>query len=103
MVQIVDLKLTMSSVGDFRIEGAGFSQEQGGANPVYLLELMVWLAPYDIGLSQRVICAPANGGGDYSRSSKARILSVNSAARKGFSISSISSLRIPCWEMISWV
>lgn len=40
MVQIVDLKLTMSSVGDFRIKGVGFSREQSRANPVYLLELM---------------------------------------------------------------
>lgn len=42
------------SVGDFMTEGVDFHLEQGGAQPVYLLELMVWLAPYDLGVSQRV-------------------------------------------------
>ena len=37
------------SVGDFMTEGVDFHLEQGGAQPVYLLELMVWLAPYDLG------------------------------------------------------
>ena len=40
MVQIVDLKLTMSSMGDLGIKGPGLSREQSRANPVYLLELM---------------------------------------------------------------
>jgi len=42
------------SVGDFMTEGVDFHMEKGGEDPVYLLELMVWLAPYDLGVSQRV-------------------------------------------------
>jgi len=42
------------SVGDFMTEGVQFELERGGDSPVYLLELTVWLAPYDLGVSQRV-------------------------------------------------
>jgi len=42
------------SVGDFMTEDVAFRLEQAGENPVYLLDLMVWLAPYDLGVSQRV-------------------------------------------------
>ncbi len=43
------------SVGDFMTEGVVFRREKAGADPVYALELMVWLAPYDLGVSQRVV------------------------------------------------
>ncbi len=43
------------SVGDFMTEGVYFRRERSGTDPVYALELMVWLAPYDLGVSQRVV------------------------------------------------
>ena len=43
------------SVGDFMTEGVEFHREKAGEDPVYSLELMVWLAPYDLGVSQRVV------------------------------------------------
>jgi hypothetical protein len=42
------------SVGDFMTEGVGFRVAGTSADPVYGLELMAWLAPYDLGVSQRV-------------------------------------------------
>ena len=36
-------------------EGVDFHLEKGGEVPVYSLDLMVWLAPYDLGVSQRVV------------------------------------------------
>ena len=42
------------SVGDFMTEDVRFALEREGATPVYLLKLMVWLAPYDLGVSQQV-------------------------------------------------
>lgn len=43
------------SVGDFMTEGVDFHLEKGAEAPVYSLDLMVWLAPYDLGVSQRVV------------------------------------------------
>ncbi|MBI2503222.1 MAG: FtsX-like permease family protein [Candidatus Latescibacteria bacterium] len=42
------------SVGDFMTEGVEFKVAGSGGDPVYGLELMAWLAPYDLGVSQRV-------------------------------------------------
>jgi hypothetical protein len=42
------------SVGDFMTEEVEFELERGGEVPIYLLRLKVWLAPYDLGVSQRV-------------------------------------------------
>ena len=42
------------SIGDFMTEGVEFELEEGGEDPVYCLHLQVWLAPYDLGVSQRV-------------------------------------------------
>jgi hypothetical protein len=42
------------SVGDFMTEGVEFKAAGSVADPVYGLELMAWLAPYDLGVSQRV-------------------------------------------------
>ncbi|MGB1719524.1 MAG: ABC transporter permease, partial [Candidatus Latescibacterota bacterium] len=42
------------SVGDFMTENVDLICERAGENPVYSLELKVWLAPYDLGVSQRV-------------------------------------------------
>jgi hypothetical protein len=51
------------SIGDFMTEGVSFQLEQRGGEqgvseerdePVFRLELQVWLAPYDLGVSQRV-------------------------------------------------
>ncbi len=42
------------SIGDFMTEDVTFQLERGGADPVYLLKLKVWLAPYDLGVSQQV-------------------------------------------------
>lgn len=43
------------SVGDFMTEGVHFELEEKGEEPVYCLQLQVWLAPYDLGVSQQVI------------------------------------------------
>ena len=42
------------SVGDFMTENVDLICERAGEDPVYSLELKVWLAPYDLGVSQRV-------------------------------------------------
>lgn len=42
------------SVGDFMTEGVALEREGDGAEPAYVLDLQVWLAPYDLGVSQRV-------------------------------------------------
>ena len=42
------------SVGDFMTENVDLIREKAGEDPIYVLELMVWLAPYDLGVSQRV-------------------------------------------------
>ncbi len=42
------------SVGDFMTEDVHFELEREGDAPIYLLRLMVWLAPYDLGVSQQV-------------------------------------------------
>jgi hypothetical protein len=45
------------SVGDFMTEEVALHAEgtdDDGGDPAYRLELMVWLAPYDLGVSQRV-------------------------------------------------
>ena len=42
------------SIGDFMTEDVEFELEKNGENPVYCLHLQVWLAPYDLGVSQRV-------------------------------------------------
>jgi len=43
------------SIGDFMTEDVEFELEEDGEDPVYRLHLQVWLAPYDLGVSQRVI------------------------------------------------
>ncbi len=43
------------SVGDFMTEGVEFRASGTNADPVYGLELMAWLAPYDLGVSQQVV------------------------------------------------
>lgn len=42
------------SVGDFMTEDVELRSEEAGGEPVHHLELRVWLAPYDLGVSQRV-------------------------------------------------
>lgn len=43
------------SVGDFMTEGVEFRAAGTSGDPIYGLELMAWLAPYDLGVSQRVV------------------------------------------------
>jgi hypothetical protein len=43
------------SVGDFMTEGVGLGLAREGEDPVYHLDLQVWLAPYDLGVSQQVV------------------------------------------------
>ncbi|NKB69155.1 MAG: FtsX-like permease family protein [Candidatus Latescibacteria bacterium] len=42
------------SVGDFMTEGVQFDSAGSTGQPVYRLRLQVWLAPYDLGVSQQV-------------------------------------------------
>ena len=42
------------SVGEFMTEEVKFSSNEFGESKIYKLELMTWLAPYDLGVSQRV-------------------------------------------------
>lgn len=55
------------STGAFMTEGVRFAAQKREGEPVYAIEMMTWLAPYDLGISQRVrmVAAPTGQFGIY--------------------------------------